>query len=101
MCESTPRNDKNGQRFASVPVAVFFTRDFVELYRYVEYPAIYHKDRVIGHLRAARSGESEAEAKTRGGRDIATLLDFHVLGPRRHRRNPQRPPRTPASRAEA
>ncbi len=68
-------NDKNGQRFASVPVAVFFTRDFVELYRYVEYPAIYHKDRVIGHLRAARSGESEAEAKTRGGRDIATLLD--------------------------
>ena len=68
-------NDKNGQRFASVPVAVFFTRDFVELYRYVEYPAIYHKDRVIGHLRAARSGESEAEAKARGGRDIATLLD--------------------------
>jgi len=68
-------NDKNGQRFATVPVAVFFTRDFVELYRYVEYPAIYHKDRVIGHLRAARSGESDAEAKTRGGRDIATLLD--------------------------
>jgi hypothetical protein len=54
---------------------VFFTKDFVELYRYVEYPAIYHKDRVIGSLRAARAGESEDQAKARGGRDIATLLE--------------------------
>ena len=68
-------NDKNGQKFATVPVAVFFTRDFQELYRYVEYPAIYHKDRVIGHLRAARAGESEDQAKARGGRDIAALLE--------------------------
>jgi hypothetical protein len=68
-------NDKDGQRFATVPVAVFFTRDFVELYRYVEYPAIYHKDRVIGHLRAARGGETEEQAKLRGGRDIGTLLE--------------------------
>ena len=68
-------NEKNGQKFATVPVAVFFTKDFVELYRYVEYPAIYHKDRVIGHLRAARAGESEDQTKARGGRDIATLLE--------------------------
>ena len=68
-------NEKNGQRWASIPVAVFFTEDFVELYRYVEYPAIYHKDRVIGHLRAARAGETEEQSKARGGRDIATLLD--------------------------
>jgi Thioredoxin len=68
-------NEKNGERFASIPVAVFFTRDFAELYRYVEYPAIYHKDRVIGHLRAARAGETEDQAKARGGRDVATLLD--------------------------
>jgi len=68
-------NDKNGQRWASVPVAVFFTSEFVELYRYVEYPAIYHKDRVIGQLRAARAGESEDQAKARGGRDIGALLD--------------------------
>jgi hypothetical protein len=68
-------NEKNGQRFATVPVAVFFTRDFAELYRYVEFPAIYHKERVIGHLRAARAGETEEQAKARGGRDIATLLD--------------------------
>ena len=68
-------NEKNGQKWASVPVAAFFTTDFAELYRYVEYPAIYRKERVIGHLRAARAGETEEQTKARGGRDIATLLD--------------------------
>ena len=68
-------NEKNGQKWASIPVAVFFTQDFVELYRYVEYPAVYRKDRVIGHLRAARAGETEEQSKARGGRDIAALLD--------------------------
>ena len=68
-------NEKNGQKFATVPVAVFFTRDFVELYRYIEYPAIYHKDRVLGALRKARPGETEEQSKTRGGREIATLLE--------------------------
>jgi len=73
VCEYA--NDKNGQRWASVPVAVFFTGDFAEIYRYVEYPAIYRKERVIGHLRAARAGESPDEAKRRGGREIASLLE--------------------------
>jgi hypothetical protein len=68
-------NEKNGQWFATVPVAVVFTRDFVELHRYVEYPAIYHKERVIGHLRLARAGETDDQAKARGGRDIGTLLE--------------------------
>ena len=45
-------NDKNGQQFASVPVAIFYSGDWVELYRYVEYPAIYRKERVLGHLRS-------------------------------------------------
>lgn len=68
-------NEKNGQKWASVPVAVFFTKDFVELYRYVEYPAIYHKDHVISHLRAPRPGETEEQTKTRGGGQIAALLE--------------------------
>jgi hypothetical protein len=68
-------NQKTGQQWASIPVAVFFTSDFVELHRYVEYPAVYHKDRVIGHLRAARAGETEEQSRARGGRDIAGLLD--------------------------
>lgn len=68
-------NDKDGQRYASVPVAVFFTRDFVELYRYVEYPAIYRKERLFGHLRTPRAFESDEQSKARGGRAIATLLE--------------------------
>ena len=68
-------NEKNGEKFATVPVAVFFTKDFVELYRYIEFPAIYHKSRVIGHLRAPRAGESEDQAKARGGRDIGAMLE--------------------------
>ena len=68
-------NEKNGQKWASVPVAVFFTKDFGELYRYIEYPAIYHKERVIGHLRAPREGETPEQSKSRAGRDIAILLE--------------------------
>jgi hypothetical protein len=68
-------NEKNGQKWASIPVAVFFTKDFVELYRYVEYPAIYRKDHVLGRLRAARPGETEEQTKARGGGDIAALLE--------------------------
>ena len=68
-------NEKNGQRFATIPVAVFFTGDFTELYRYVEYPAIYHKDHVLGALRAARPGETADQTKARGGRSIAALLE--------------------------
>src|SRR5262245_38929539 len=67
-------NEKNGQKWATVPVAVFFTKDFGELYRYIEYPAIYRKDHVLGKLRAARAGESEEQTRTRSGRDIGTLL---------------------------
>ena len=68
-------NDKNGQQFASVPVAIVYSSEWVELYRYVEYPAIYHKDRLLGHLRAARSGETEEQTKARGGGDIGRLLE--------------------------
>jgi ribosomal protein L30E len=73
VCEYA--NEKNGQKFATVPVAVFFTGDFVELHRYIEYPAVYQKDRVLGALRAARPGETEEQTKARGGRDIGTLLE--------------------------
>jgi hypothetical protein len=68
-------NEKNGERFATVPVTVFFDASFGELHRYIEYPAIYRKDRLLGHLRAARAGETEEQTKARGGRDIGTLLE--------------------------
>ena len=67
-------NEKKGQKWASVPVAAFFTKNFQELYRYIEYPAIYHKERVVGHLRSARARETEEQTKARSGQDIAALL---------------------------
>jgi len=54
-------------------VAVFYTRDFRELHRYFEYPAIYHKDLVRGQMGRARPGESETQAKDRAAREFVTL----------------------------
>ena len=68
-------NEKNGQTFATIPVAVFYAKDFTELHRYVEYPAIYQKERLYGHARAARPGESADETKARAGKDIGALFD--------------------------
>lgn len=66
-------NEKNGGQWASIPVAVFYTKDFQELHRYIEYPAIYHKDRIRGHQQAPRPGETEAQAKERAQREFLTL----------------------------
>lgn len=66
-------NAKNGGEWASVPVAVFYTRGFRELHRYCEYPAIYHKDLVRGHMGRARRGESEAQSKDRAAREFVAL----------------------------
>ena len=66
-------NKKNGGEWASVPVAVFYTKDFQELHRYVEYPAIYHKDRIRGHQQAARPGETQAQTQERQMREFVTM----------------------------
>src|SRR5262249_39646966 len=39
-------NERNGQTFQSIPVIVFYTKDFTPLYRYTEFPAVYRKDRI-------------------------------------------------------
>ncbi len=66
-------NKKNGGEWASVPVAVVYTKDFQELCRYIEYPAIYNKDRIRGRQQAARPGETPAQAKERGMREFGAL----------------------------
>ena len=66
-------NAKDGAEWASVPVVVVYTKDFEELHRYIEYPAIYHKDRIRGHQQAARSGESPDQARERGMREFAAM----------------------------
>ena len=66
-------NKKNGAEWASVPVAVVYTNDFRELCRYIEYPAMYNKDRIRSHQQAARPGETDAQARERGMREFGAL----------------------------
>lgn len=66
-------NRKNGAEWASVPVAVFFDRELKELHRYIEYPAIYHKDDIRARQQAVRPGEPEEQAKARSAREFAEL----------------------------
>ena len=67
-------NRKDGGEWASLPVAVFYTKDFVELHRYIEYPAIYHKDYIRGHQQAARPGETAEQTSERSRKEFAALL---------------------------
>jgi len=66
-------NDKDGQTFQSVPVAAFFTSDWRCLYRYIEFPAIYHKERLFTAMQVARPGETREQAWPR------FLRDWHAL----------------------
>ena len=66
-------NTKNGQTWQSIPVAVFYTKDLEYLYHYTEYPAIYHKDRVVAQIRGARPGESKDDTQKRGDREFMEL----------------------------
>jgi thioredoxin family protein len=66
-------NKKDGGEWASVPVAVFYTQDFRELHRYIEYPAIYHKDLIRGHQQAARPGETPEQTKERAQREFVAM----------------------------
>ena len=67
-------NDKNGQTWQSIPVAVFYTKDLEYLYHYTEFPAIYHKDRLVsGHIRAPRPGETNDETQARADREFMAL----------------------------
>jgi thiol-disulfide isomerase/thioredoxin len=72
-------NEKNGQTFQSIPVAVFYDKDLRELYRYIEFPACYHKDRIRGHQTSARPGESAEQTAARATKEFATMLASPML----------------------
>ena len=55
------KKDERGE-WASLPVAVVYTKDFRELHRYIEFPAIYHKDPIRAHMQTPRV---PARARTR------------------------------------
>ena len=68
-------NERDDGAFASIPVAAFFDRDFNELYRYIELPAIYRKDRLVAAIRAPRAGETPEQTKARGTRDFFAMIE--------------------------
>ncbi len=70
---------RDGETFQSIPVVAFFDRDFQLLYRYLEFPAIYHKDRIRGHQRAARPGETDEQTRRRAEEEFATMLGSPIL----------------------
>jgi hypothetical protein len=66
--------EKDGETFLSIPVVAFFTRDFELLYRYLEFPAIYHKDRLRGRFGVPQPGESPEQTRKRSEEDYAAML---------------------------
>jgi Thioredoxin len=66
-------NKKNGGEWASLIVAVFYTKDFQELHRHIEYPAIYHKDLIRGYQQSSRPGETEEQARERDRREFLAM----------------------------
>ncbi len=66
-------NVKDGGEWASLPAVGVYTKDFQELCRYIEYPSMYHKDRIRAFQQAARPGESAAQTKERAAREFAAL----------------------------
>ena len=66
-------NVKDGGEWASLPAVGVYSGDFRLLCRYVEYPAMYHKDRLRNHMYAARPGETNEQGRERGMRQFTAL----------------------------
>ena len=66
-------NVKNGGEWASLPAVGLYTKDFRELCRYIEYPSIYHKDRIRGYQQSSRPGETGEQAQARGMKEFAAM----------------------------
>ena len=62
-----------GEEWAALPVVVVFSKDFTELHRYIEFPAIYHKDDVRARMSAPKSGETPEQTKERSGKEFVAL----------------------------
>jgi len=66
-------NAKSGGEFASLPAVGIYTKDFTLLYRYLEYPVIFRKDLVRGHMQKARAGESDEQRKQRDAKEFLAM----------------------------
>jgi hypothetical protein len=67
-------NRRGGQTFQSIPVIVFFSRDMRELYRSIEVPLVFRKDRLRAVQTAPRPGETAEQATQRAAREFAEML---------------------------
>jgi hypothetical protein len=67
-------NHRDGRTFQSIPVIVFFTEDMRELYRYIEFPLVYRKDRLRAAQTAPRPGETAEQTAGRAAREFAEML---------------------------
>jgi hypothetical protein len=66
--------EKNGRRYQSIPVVVFYYKDLRCLYHYIELPAIYHTDRVVTEkIRAPRPGETPQQTAERAGKEFGAF----------------------------
>ena len=59
--------------WASIPVVVVYTKDLGELHRYIEYPAIYHKDTIRGQQQKSHPGETAEQTRERYAREFLAL----------------------------
>jgi Thioredoxin len=68
-------NEKDGQTFQSIPVIVIYTKDFLELHRHIERPALYakHRDRLVPAMQAPKPGETREQAWERFIQDWGAL----------------------------
>ena len=65
--------EQGGQTYQSVPVAVFYTKELRYLYHYIEFPAIYHKERLAAAMQARSRGDTREERWKSFMRDWAAL----------------------------
>lgn len=65
--------EAGGETWQSIPVVAFFTGDWRYLCHYLEYPAIYHKERLATAMQVARPGESREQAWDRFIEDWGAL----------------------------
>lgn len=72
-------NRREGRTYQSIPVIVFFARDMRELYRYIEFPLVYRKDRIRGAQTAPRPGETPEQTRQRAEREFAEMLGSPFL----------------------
>ena len=67
-------NERGGKKYQSIPVVVFYDKDLKYLYHYTEFPAIYHKDRIVTEkIRAPRPGETPQQTAERAGKEFGAF----------------------------